>query len=102
VNNFGKEHPCKLLLDFKRSSSKVATFKQIQDYAHFEFLQTNLILHTTTTIVSQILYESTPPKIIAKCQNSSLAAIVSNTWQAQFYQLHTPFYPAYLSLNNHA
>jgi hypothetical protein len=80
MNNFGNDHPCKFLLDPKLCSSKVGTSNQIPDYAHFDFLQTKSILHPTTTIVSLLLYESTPPKFISKFQNFSLAAISSNTW----------------------
>jgi hypothetical protein len=74
-DQFVKAHPCKFFLNFKLSSSKVATFKQILDCAIFEILQINSNLHTTTTIVCQIIYESTPPKFTAKFENSFHAAI---------------------------
>jgi hypothetical protein len=70
------------LLNSKLCSSKVGTFKQIQDGAKFEISQTNSILHPTTTIVCQILYETTPPKFKPKFKIFLLAAIVSNTWWA--------------------
>jgi hypothetical protein len=99
MNNFGKDHPCKFFLNFLISSSKVATSKQILDYAIFGFSQINSIWHTTTTIVCQIIFESTPPKIFAKFKNISHAAIVSNTWWASIYFKHTCYYPADFGLN---
>jgi hypothetical protein len=51
VNNFGKAHPCKFLLDSKLYSSKVGTLKQILDLTQIEILQIFLILNTTTTSV---------------------------------------------------
>jgi hypothetical protein len=75
VNNFGETHACKFFPNFKLSSSQVATLKQKLDHTHFEISQTNSTLHTTTTIVCQILYESTPPKFISKFENFLLVAI---------------------------
>jgi hypothetical protein len=60
----------------------VATLEQKVDHPHFGISQINSTLHTTTTIVCQILIESTPPKISTKFENSLLVAISSNTWQA--------------------
>jgi hypothetical protein len=101
MNNFGKDHPCKFFLDFKISSSKVATPKQILDYVTFGFSQINSILHPTTNIVSQILFESLPPKRIAQFKNSFLSAITSNTWCALIHIDHTLLYPEVLRLNHH-
>jgi hypothetical protein len=67
----------------------VATLKESVDHTHFEISQINSILHTTTTLTSQILFEALPPKIIAKFKNLFLSAITSNTLCATFWILHT-------------
>jgi hypothetical protein len=77
----------------------VATLKQKLDHTLFGFLQTTSILHTTTTIVFQLLYESTPPKIFAKFKNYSFSAITTNTLCAPFHQLHTCYKPVGFCLN---
>jgi hypothetical protein len=102
MNNFGQDHPCKLFLELKLSSSKVATFKQILDCAIFEILQINSNLHTTTTIVCQLIYESNPPKFITKFQNKSLEAIWSSTLCAKPCQLNTCYKLLGICLNHHA
>jgi hypothetical protein len=60
----------------------VATLKQREDHPHFEISQTYTILHTTTTILLQTLFESTSPKRFSKFKQSVHGAIWSNTWQA--------------------
>jgi hypothetical protein len=61
---------------------QVATFKQREHNLNFETLQTSTILTTTTTILLQTLFKSTPPKRFAKFKIILHAAIMSNTWQA--------------------
>jgi hypothetical protein len=80
----------------------VATSNQKQDHPHFGFSQTCTILHTTTTFVSQILFESHPPKSLAKFKNYLHAAISSSTWCALICQLSTLLYPADFGLNHQA
>jgi hypothetical protein len=59
---------------------QVATMKQKQDLTHFDILQINSILSTTTTLMLQILFVSTPPKRITKFKSFSLSAIFTNTF----------------------
>jgi hypothetical protein len=57
----------------------VATLNQREDHLKFETLQTTTILHTTTTILLQIIFKPTPPKRFEKFKLFLHAAIVSNT-----------------------
>jgi hypothetical protein len=68
-NNFAQDTHLKLCLVFKLQASQDETLKQNQDYVHFEILQTNSILSTTTTIMLQLLYKITPPKFIEKFES---------------------------------
>jgi hypothetical protein len=77
----------------------VATLKQKVDHTHFGFSQTSSTLHTTTTIMLQTLFKSTPPKRFANFKYLSHAAISSNTWQAGICFLHTCYYPMNFCLN---
>jgi hypothetical protein len=58
----------------------VATLKQSVDHPHFETLQTNTIFQTTTTILLQKLFKSTPPKRFENFKYFLHAAINTNTW----------------------
>jgi hypothetical protein len=76
--------------------------KQIQDHATFGFFQINSPLQTKTTKMCQTLFESHPPKSLAKFKILVHAAISSNTLCAPICQLSTPLYPADLGLNHQA
>jgi hypothetical protein len=71
----------------------VATLNQREDRLKFETLQTSTILHTTTTILLQIIFKSNPPKRFEKFKYFLHAAISSNTLCAKIWKANTCYYP---------